>query len=238
MQAIRIMMHALRQVFGNLRQALMLSAIPVAIQFALVIAVRVQADQPGPAALLAMGLAMGLAMVISFVWIAVRWHRFVLLNEQGLFRPPSGAAMLRYVGVTVLTVLVMIPPSLAMWLVFRTLVLAAPPVSAVVLGAGAILTQALALILGTALPGAAIGAANPLRTAWRALSPAWGTVLALTIPAIFAGSIIEGLSRAVASTLPPVAAIGTLILYWLSWLIGLSVLTTLWGHYVEGRPLR
>ncbi|MCZ0962889.1 hypothetical protein [Paracoccus benzoatiresistens] len=102
------------------------------------------------------------------------------------------------------------------------------------------LFYALALILGTALPGAAIGAARPIQSALHSLKPAAGSILLLTLIALVSYEIVEIATAALlaAESLKIVALIVSGVLHWLTTLVGLSVLTTLWGHYVEGRPLR
>lgn len=167
-------------------------------------------------------LGLALAYAFSLVWLAVRWHRFVLLNERAHpLSPPPRAAMWRYVGIGVTGG----GGSLAFVIVLILMFLA----------------SALMLVLGTALPGATIGAPHPLRAAWNGMKPAGGVVLLLTI----AGSLLNWLAQVALELLQrsDVVPVGVylgigLILYWLSMLFSLSVPTTLWGHFVEGRPLR
>lgn len=246
MKAFRILLHALRQVFGNSRQVLAISVPPLAIQ-AILLGIVVSwlagldGNQPSGGWFLTV-LALGLVYLLSLVWLAVRWHRFVLLNEQeNLLSPPPRAAMMRYVGVCLLIALAMFAAALLIGLVVTAVAAGGGGLLAVLAAvAMAILAHGLALILGTALPGTAIGARQPVRAAWESMKPAGGTVLLLAIIALAVNALAEAASMAVeASDLPDALIFGfILVFYWLASLVTLSVLTTLWGHYVEGRPLR
>ncbi|WP_207102729.1 hypothetical protein [Paracoccus shandongensis] len=246
MQAFRILLHAIRQVFGNFRQALGLLAMPVAIQAvllasAVLLGANIRGTQPGIGPISLM-LALMLGAAACVVWFAVRWHRFVLLDEsKNLLAPPSRAAFWRYVGTMVLTVILMIPAMLVtIGVLYAVHQGGIPVLTFIAILVLSVLLYALTLVLGTALPGAAVGAHRPIGAAWRALKPAAGTIVLLTIMGLVSYEVIEAmLDMFLAIGLPTsLVVILSAIAYWLSTFIGLSVVTTLWGHFVEGRPLR
>lgn len=243
MKAIRIVSHALRQVFGNIRQVLLLSVAPLMIQTVPVAAAVLLLDamrgtRPGWGFIVLVA-AIGLAAALCLVWLAVRWHRFVLLNEQkNLLSPPPRAVMLRYVATALAIFLIMLAAGVLTELFISAFSLSGPVLlAAMVLG---VLFYAFILALAVALPGAAIGASHPIRSAWRAMSPAAGTVIALVIIGFLCSVLVNAVLTAADLSALPIGAvlILNLLFYWAWTLISLSVLTTLWGHYVEGRPLR
>lgn len=94
------------------------------------------------------------------------------------------------------------------------------------------------IILGTALTGAAVDAPSPIRTAWQALKPAGGTILLLLLAGLIGSEALDELISAIIESDLPGQAFFLSLIAWLLAMFSLSVLTTLWGHYVEGRPLR
>ncbi len=245
MQAFRILLHALRLVFGNLGQALVMSALPLVVALGAMVAIgiagRFWADGIRITGLVSLVAAM-LVFAATLVWFAVRWHRFILLDErQQLLALPPAKALMRYIGVSFLTFLMLVPVGIAVMMSVYAAYEGGGSVVSLIVGMVLVfLLYVLALILAAALPGAAIGAGRPIRAAWRALKPAAGTILLLTLLGFVGYEITEAAFFAFVAIGVPLALaiLLTAVAYWLSTLISLSVLTTLWGHYVEGRPLR
>src|SRR6056297_2995178 len=121
--ALQIVRHAILMVFNNWRDALKASLGPIAIGIALslVLALLLRVDlslilaqQPiitdtgGPMAqqlppnaggLVLFGLFVALISLFVLSWVAVAWHRFILLEEYpGLLPPLSGKPVWRYLG--------------------------------------------------------------------------------------------------------------------------------------------
>jgi hypothetical protein len=100
--AIRLFLHALRMIFGNLGQALKISLVPFAIAAA-VFAVFIFTIKD--TSFLETGGAMFLGFVLVFggmlfvgAWVAVSWHRFVLLEEYvGIVPAISGRPIWPYI---------------------------------------------------------------------------------------------------------------------------------------------
>lgn len=248
MQALRILLRAVRQVFGNFRQALAMSVVPVvAGVVAVVTAIVARLWWTGGVTASSMALlaVAWLALSFTLVWIAVRWHRFILLDErQGVFSRPLLLPILRYAWIALLIVLVLILPFFAVRAIVSLIEsLGSTFLAMMVSLVFSVLLHSFAIILATALPAAAIGVPNPIQMAWKALNPAGGTIILLAVLGYLVEALIDLVGALV--NLPFVMAgqgetglAVTWMAHWLTWLIGISVLTTLWGHYVEGRSLR
>ena len=183
-----------------------------------------------------------IVLVFSFVsaWIAVAWHRFILLEDYpGLLPPLAGRPVWRYIGKTILLVCVIILvtiPALIVFTLFNSVLMY--PVSIFI---QSILTLGLALYVGNmwfrfaiVLPATAI--ARPMRfgEAWRATAP-YGNAILGTCVILFL--INTGISLVSASLPPPLAGLLGLATSWITIMLGISILTTLYGVIVERRTL-
>lgn len=186
---------------------------------------------------------------LAFVWIAVAWHRFVLLAEGGAsWVPPlRGREMLGYLGRSILIVLILSAVGIA------TLLLVAPILPFVAIPLVVILSIILSYRLGLILPAGAIGRPLTLTQAWQATKGQSGTVvllailtylaaLLLQVPALIdamGGADLSDPAAAVeALSAPgPVAMLYNFVISWILLMLGISVLSTLYGHFVEGRRL-
>jgi hypothetical protein len=187
------------------------------------------------------------AIIVMFCgpWIAVGWHRYILLDEEPAWVPVlRGRRMAAYFwrGLLILliaggvyvaaSVIVGVVAAVAMggmtapFLVLTTIAFLVLLLAAIVIG----------LRAATALPGAALGAMEGIGDGWRATKGRWGTFLglALLIGIIeFVTTLITGLLA-----LPfPIVLILQALLGWLYGMVFLSILTTLYGHFVEKRSL-
>ena len=99
--------------------------------------------------------------------------------------------------------------------------------------------------LGIILPAGSIGKPMTLSDAWTKTKGHSGTVVSLGI-LTFAASLLLQLPTFIdvsaaetpeAGIANPVTQIYTLVVGWVFTLIGVGILTTLYGHLVEGRPL-
>lgn len=155
--------------------------------------------------------------------------------------------MLRYIGTAILTALMVIVPTIAVMVVTQ-LVLAGMGLQNVILVMvltviAMLCVMSILLRLNTALPAAAIGAAEPIQTAWKATSGQGGTFLllvmmmaALQIPMNMIGLLPTGPANT--GFLMIFDLLLLLMGSWVYMIISLSILTTLYGHFVENRPLR
>lgn len=247
MKAWAIFVHSIRQVFGNLSEALHVSGLLYLLQMAVAVMVGVtpasmdpNAEVPPEQALAA--LAMVVVLLISTLWIAVAWHRFVLLGERpaGYIPTMSAGRLLRYGGRSLLIGLAVVVLALVLGLASSILVvpiLGETPLAALI-SVLAMIVPGLAVLyrLSAALPGLALDRPTGFADGWVATTGDTATILIL---AFFTGLI--GIVLGAPLRLMPqgtlVALLWELGAGWLQLMISASILTTLYGHYIEKRPL-
>lgn len=242
MLAFRLLRHSILQLTGNLGAALTLSVLPLLLAV-LGIGIGMAARQalavgdPPGIIVAVVAVAIVAAFVLAFVSLAASWHRHVLLGERPQVFRSIGGSEARYFWAAVRMSLVI------MLIVFMPMILIVALTSAlngsiyVTMLASLIIGIAVAIIglrLGTGLAGAAIGAAKPLTAGWKGTESCLGTLLLLAVFSQILQTILN-----LASQIPGlVGLVATLLAAWLGTLLSLSIITTLWGHFVEGRALR
>ncbi|OED49497.1 hypothetical protein AB838_06630 [Rhodobacteraceae bacterium (ex Bugula neritina AB1)] len=188
-----------------------------------------------------MFLVVALSLLIG-MWSVVAWHRFVLLEEipQGWVPPLQGDRVLAYLGRSLQIVLVLICLMLSVVLVamlFATILsgAGAPALSLLDLPLSIVFTY-FVLRLSVLLPAAALGAAMGLREAWNTTSGAFGDLLGLSAILVALQYAAQFILDSTAGS-PTIAAVLSLVVSVALSLINISLLTTLFGHYAEGRPI-
>jgi hypothetical protein len=243
-----IVKHALRQVFGNLSGALRVSAALYLVQ--VVVGFLLGASMMRAAGDGTMGMGTGLqglvvlvVVVVTGLWIAVAWHRFVLLGEApGPIPRFPGAPLWAYLLRSVVYGVMMIAVG-GLWGAVVGFALAP-----VLMGNMVGWTLAMALFvylpvmvvlfrLTTDLPGAALGVQQPFLSGWRATAGQTGDIAVLAAILIAFSTAAELLGMMIFGRIPVVNLVWGLVISWLQMMIGASVLTTLSGHYVEKRAL-
>lgn len=185
MQAFHILSHSFRQLFGNFRQAIAISWLPMLVQLTVTAVILWPMFRDGPALfrpnwpLIIIGLPLIAAMMI---WMAVNWHRFVLLNEQPARIPHLPREALRDYTITSIWIflrifLIVVLLSLIAFLVLMAFVAAfggdrGEPdlgrlrvVTFAIQFVTTVLTVALLMRFAVTLPAAAIGADRSFSTA-------------------------------------------------------------------------
>ncbi|MBC9247901.1 hypothetical protein H4P12_14565 [Paracoccus sp. 11-3] len=253
MLAINILTHAFLQVIGNLRQLVNISALPLLIQFFGAIATIFTAiganNATGNASFVTLPLLVAF-LLLPFVWIAVNWHRFVLLNQpQSILPRLPMNAVLRYIGTAILIAILLLVPLALAAATFQIIagVLGSAGITFVLAFAfGIAIMLALmvaSLRLGVALPAAAIGAPDAITTAWKATAGNTGTFLLLGVLMALLQIPINLITMVPTGPATPflvsiLILLLTIAVLWIYMFISLSVLTTLYGYFVERRQLR
>lgn len=257
MKGVSILIHAIGMVLSNLGAALRISAVLMAIQFVLAVVLGVQFIYLGEdrSAMMMAGTypyaGAALVMIIqavSALWIAVAWHRFILREEQpGAVMPTfNGAAMLSYLWGGIIFVLILlvvaIPFGILAGLIAAPMVAAGAATGVMI---GGLLLFVIVWIpvayvsyrISPILPSAALQARIPLKEAWYATGTSGVAFVVLAVVSVLAVWVI-GLPGALLGNFSSfLAFVWAFAVQWAVLLVGASVLTTIYGHYVENRPL-
>ena len=249
MTGVSIFVHAVKMVLNNLGPALRIGVVPLLILAIAGWALAPAAPPPGEIALpTAAGFGGGfLLMVVSILvslWIAVAWHRYILLEEQpGAFLPQwNGTASWAYFKVALILGLLLIVVAVPLMLLggfvlFASLAEDGQP--GLVTGFLFFLLVGLPLTwLGYRLGPEQAGAApdEPLSQgeSWRATAPGAADLVVLALVSVVA----LWLPSFIVAELPRVLSVPLgAVIQWAATMIGVGVITTIFGHYVQGRAL-
>lgn len=246
MKGLHIIRHSIQMILRNLLDILRLGLIPVAVVvgsvaalFALVFATASE-QGPGAGATL-LFIAVFLIAVACSLWFIVNWHRFVLLEDypKGWIPPFHGDRMASYVGHALMLSLIMF---LAMIPLFLSQLFLAQVGSVFVASGGVaiffLVMSVLGMRLSVILPAAAIGKPLTLKDAFHVTKGANWTicvVMFLLAGCHFVVSILIGLLSA--GQMAALALVLAVPVQLFLTILPVSILTTLYGHYVEGRPV-
>ena len=253
--SLRIFLHSLRQVFGNLGGALQVSGVLMLVLFAvsLTIGRPMLTDEEGLRQMMMQGnmpwgrvLLAGLISTFLWLWIVVGWHRYILLNERPQLVPALRFdRMLGYFGKSLLIGLILLPLALVLGFVGGGIA------SGMIQGGGRVIPALLVMgllvyiplatvgmRLGTMLPGAALEAGVPVFSGWEATRGATLTILGVVALSVLGTSLLDFVgSKIFPNPFSVPALIFQLVKQWVVAMVGASILTTLYGHYIEKRPL-
>ncbi len=257
MKGWSIFAHSVGMVTRNLSEALRIALVPVLIGFALVVALTLVTglslgSMSDPEAMDKMMRDGGMGafffplilivilLVIIELWIFVSWHRFILLEEYPTgwipeYRPDR---IIAYFGRGFLIGVILFMAMIPIGMIALAVVSFAPFLGTVIIPlVVSIIAYLVFYRLSPTLPAAAVGESLKLGEAWAFTKGAGGTLLVTglsTAVVQFLLQYVAGLSMAV---FPPLG-IGFQVLTGLVMsLVNVSILTTIYGHYVEGREI-
>ncbi|MEX0277171.1 MAG: hypothetical protein AB3N19_06585 [Ruegeria sp.] len=250
----QIFMHSVRMVFGNLKQVLQITVGPALLATLIIVglflALGIPLDAldentsdlpPGVTAgtFSVFMLVVVLVLFFTMFWIAVAWHRFILMEEYptGILPTFRFDRILAYFGRLLLLGILMTIAFIPMGLVFVALGESLAGISVIV----AIVYMVFLIIcfyrLSTILPAAAIGSPISLTEAWNATTGVSGAILVLLLSA-FLFQVLVQLVFTVLAIIPVLGILlavffGTLVLP----LVNVSIFTTMYGVFIEKRDL-
>ena len=246
MKSVDIFVHSVRQVFGNLPAALRISGVLFAVQAVASLAIGPldpAAIETGEVSIVGLLLVMVITLVSS-LWIAVAWHRYVLLQEQPGAVVPAfrGDRVAGYFGYSVLIGLILIPVAMMLGVVVGVVaasIVGPEPTLGAAIIVGLLVYVPLVMIgyrLSVVLPATALGEPLGLGAAWIATKDEAVTMLGLALISV---------ACAIAVQVPvmfllgdgPLAIVWQISAQWVVVMVGASILTTLYGHYVQNRAL-
>jgi len=182
---------------------------------------------------------LGLLAIVASLWIAVAWHRFVLTGEvaRGWVPVFHGSEIMGYLGrsmmIGLLVVLGVVAASIPVGLISIGLPVLAGGMSLALIGFAAYLF----FRLGVMLPAAAMGERLALSKAWDATKGESATILTLAMIVVGGSVIIQLPSWFNEDPSSIINLVYSLVVNWFATIIGISVLTTLYGHFVEKRSI-
>ena len=244
--AVRIFLHSIGLVFNQLSGAFRISGLLYLVYFVLSFLALMILVHPTPERMPSFpGLVFfaGLLGALFCLWIAVSWHRFVLIDELPNAPIPKfhRDRIFVYFGRGVQTALIVmlvgiVPVALLGLLVFLTK-------SEQILVPFGIIATIITLVvsyrLAPMLPGAAIGQSIGAGAAWAATSGAFGTIFGLAVISAIASLVLD-LPAELLKLLPG----GSFLVFgwffittWVKLMVGVSILTTIYGVYIEKRVL-
>lgn len=246
----RIFAHAIALVFNNLGPALRISAllyfVPAVLAQVAIVTIVMQSADP-QATLRVTTIAFSIVAAAAALWIAVAWHRYVLLDEApGAALPVfHGDRVLAYFGNTLLVGLIAFAIALVTFLPLG-LLMAGFARGGAVASYAALLVPLISIFVIAVfmyrftliLPASAVGKPIKLSEAWAATRGANGAIFVI---AFLSSLCVVVLSLPVVwlaqSGIWWVAAIWEILVGWIQLIVGVSIVTTLYGHYIEKRPL-
>lgn len=250
---VNLFVHSVRLVLADWRNALkitgvlyLICAIPGLI-LALLFPVPTNPAQMASAAanFAGPGLITGLLYLVAFIWMAVAWHRYVLLDEYpaGYLPEFNGSRMLSYFLYSLLIgVIGFIASFIVIAIIGIILAFAQGLIGfAIIMGIiGLAILLVVSYRLGPILPATAVGKPITIGQAWTATSGATVDIIILAIISAICAIVID-LPAGILGMAGPIgtflALIWTLVTGWIKLIVGISILTTVYGHYVEGRAI-
>lgn len=259
MKGWTIFTHSVRMVMRNLNYAVRIAAGPVLIGLAVVYAMLASAglpltliaDQQAVSQVFAAG-GFGLTLLVVFlvmmavqVWVFVSWHRFVLLEEypSGLLPAFRADRILAYVGNVLVLFLValavMVPAGVIAFAVLAGGIAGAggAALNAAVFVLFFLLSFVVMYRLTPILPAAAINQPLKLRDAWDKTRGTTGTIVLLVVLLAVFNVLLQVVVDLSMAVFAPLGILFMILATLVTTLVNVSVVTTFYGHYVEGRPI-
>ncbi len=255
MKAISILLHSVKLLFSNIDAALRVSLVlyvviaVVNIYFQIKLApyndpTTLPTALPGAGFWLTLILAV-IVMAILGLWMAVAWHRYILLEElpAGYMPEFHSSNVISYFGrgllIGIICVVVAMVVGLILGVILGTI---GGAVGGAVGGALAgFVAMIVALVLfyrmSPILPAAAVGEPLGIGDAMAATRGQSGTIVLLAIIGAIAVLILQ-LPSLLGNATSVLSLVYSAVVGWFTTLIGISVLTTFYGHFVQGRDIK
>lgn len=234
---LKLFMHAVRLLFDNLATAIRISGIIYVVAVLVPNFLLARGEEPPQPEELPLLFLAAMVSIAGGIWIAIAWHRYILLGEEpGGYLPEfNGRRLLSYFGWSVVLGLILVPVTLAAALLAALLGPAALMLAALV---STFIVTVVLYRIALVLPARAVDQPLRLGEAWRATSGATGDILVLALLTTLMIVLIDVPALAFVGPLEVLALGWRAVTGWIVLLVGAGILTTLYGHYAEGRPIR
>lgn len=238
----QIFTHSVRLVWANRGVALKVSAVLYVISAVFQIWSQASVGDPATGAAIVEGPGMVLLLVAALqliisLWIAVAWHRYILLEEvpKGFVPQWHGGRMAAYFGRSLLIGLIMGGVIFVSGL--PLLIGLAGAVGGPIMVLGAIFAVFVFYRLCAILPSTAMGEPITMREAWVATEGNTGTIMVLVLCVIAGVMVLLIPGSLLALISPMLGVIYLLVAQWFITMFGISIFTTFYGHFIEKREL-
>lgn len=252
MKGWSIFAHSVGMVTRNLSEALRIALVPVLIGFALIVALTLMTGlsigtmsdpevmdkmmrDGGMGAFFFPFFLFAIVFIVIELWIFVSWHRFILLEEYPTGWIPEFRfdRIMAYFGRGLLIGVIM----MAMWIPVMMAVMFAGSLGVLIMLGAMFFSVVLVYRLVAILPAAAIGRSLTVGQAWEATRGASGTILVLVFVIFLAQFLLQLVTGLSMMVFPPLGIAFQLFVALVMSLVNVSILTTFYGHYVEGREI-
>lgn len=259
--AIKILLHTFRMIFGNIGNALRASAGPY-----LILVVVAYLSLPSLAEMIGIGgrtyasiliVVVAVLLMWAFVagWVAVTWHRYILLEvEPGILPTIKGLPIWSYswrvIKLFLLAVLCVLPPLLILSFLLPTghgdgvFVDTSMPIVAdnsilenVISVCFSVFFSFLMLRWGSSLVGCALNKPLTFRESWNATASLSGVILGVSAGLVLLNVVLSQIEILIYGFSSVAGNAVEIVIVWLTIMLGISILTTIYGHVIEDRPL-
>ncbi|MFY1712599.1 hypothetical protein [Tritonibacter mobilis] len=248
----KIFSHSLSMVLRNLGWALQIALVPVLMAMVCIVALlwgqfgelldnQGRLDYVPSGGLVTSILLSVVIFIAAELWVFVSWHRFVLLEEYptGWIPKFHGDRILAYFGTSLLLGLVII----LAWIViigvlsflsmmFNSIVLITIIPIIGLLPLGVFLFRLL-----PTLPAAAIGEKLSFSESMAATKGTAGTAIVLFLVLILIQILLQLITNVSIYVFAPLGLVFAVVSALIMTLVNVSILTTIYGHYVQGRAI-
>ncbi|MGV3490579.1 MAG: hypothetical protein ACO1OG_04580 [Devosia sp.] len=244
MDGVKLFVHAVRLVFTDLSNVLRLSGalyLGVSI-FTILVALTIQVPPNTPLWFI-INLVIALLYLVAFSVIAVAWHRYILLNEpvDGYIPRFERQPLIAYIRYSLLLAVILIGIAIAIAIVAGLLSNLIGQLAIVILIIGYIFMLIASYRLSPLLPASAIGRPMRVAEAWQSTAGATWSIVVLAILSLIGAYVIDLPAAALAvyggQAGGFLAMLWTLATGWVKFAVGISIVTTLYGVYVENRSI-
>lgn len=184
----------------------------------------------------------GFIHIFGATWIAVSWHRFLLLGEiNPSFLPAlKGRHILSYIWRTfiifLLIVLAMIIPVIIIAALSYAGFLPRGFIATGVPILSGIIAYVVLLRLSLVLPAVALDKPFSSSVSWKATKPVFGGIVFVSVVIIAISKLLDFITVFSANSIIA-GHIWSFLSGWVMLMFSVSILTTLYGHLIEGRSL-
>ena len=251
--AWKLILHSFNMIFGNLAEALKVSVGPILVGLLLIglsflgfglnfefLSEMEQGSSANTGAAFLFVLLAIIIMTVVFAWIAVAWHRFVLLEQYpGILPAFRGQPIGAYIGRTlVLSLLIALVVFALAFVIGLLTALTASMGLAIFLGVGlGFVVSYLWLRIGLVLPATALREPLKVSESMAATKPMAGTIFGVSAILAILNFLISLIIGQVYNFAGIIAFVLDVAANWVFIMVGISILTTLYVHLIEKRPL-